>query len=200
MNDTHQPPQAKVKVTMGSIIGWTLGIITLLAGVATLFSKPLAGIAYLLCSALLIPTAFRAFQEKTKLSISKGVRILFIIILFAVAGSLMGTTAKPNSGQNKQAETAPETAKTYQQVFTFKGSGTKKSEPFTVTGSRFKISYDCKGDLCQAFLYKTDSKIPQVFMNNAGSAKDETVIYGNGEYYIDANTMGSYTMTVYDYR
>lgn len=199
MNDTNQSSQTKVKVTMGSIVGWILGVITLLAGVATLFSKPLAGIAYLLSAVLLIPTAFRAFQDKTKLSISKGVRILFIIILFGAAGSLMGIAPKPQ-GQGKQAESLPEVAKTYQQVFAFKGSGTKKSEPFTITGSRFKISYDCKGDLCQAFLYKTDSKVPQVFMNDTGSAKDETIIYGSGEYYIDANTMGSYTMTVYDYR
>lgn len=54
--------------------------------------------------------------------------------------------------------------------------------------------------MCQAFVYEVGSQLPQLVMNTAGSTKDETVIYGNGEYYIDANTMGSYMMTIYDYK
>ena len=39
-----------------------------------------------------------------------------------------------------------------------------------------------------------------MIMNTAGPTKDETIEYGAGEYYIDANTLGSYTMIVEDYR
>ncbi len=85
-------------------------------------------------------------------------------------------------------------------MFTFSGNGAKKSEPFKITGSRFKIKYDCKGDLCQAFLYKVNSNIPELIMNTTGSTKDETIFYGSGEYYIQANTLGSYTMIVEDYK
>lgn len=60
-------------------------------------------------------------------------------------------------------------AKSYQQVFTFSGTGAKKSEPFNITGDRFKISYDCKGEqgatLCTAFVYKVGSPFPQAVMN-----------------------------------
>jgi len=91
------------------------------------------------------------------------------------------------------------TTKSYQQVFTFSGNGIKKSEPFTITGDRFKIKYDCSGSYCGATLYKNGS-FKDLIMNVAGSTKDETIIYGKGEYYIDANTMGSYTMIVEDYK
>ena len=41
-------------------------------------------------------------------------------------------------------------------------------------------------------------------MNSQQAVKDETVIYtalyGKGQYYIDASTMGNFSMTVYDYR
>lgn len=111
---------------------------------------------------------------------------------------------QPTTSVVKQSAPAPTPApvvqKQYQQVFTFSGNGTKKSEPFTITGSRFKIAYDCSGDLCQSFIYKIGSQIPQLVMNSVGAVKDETIMYGKGEYYLDVNSMGSYTMTVYDYK
>jgi len=111
---------------------------------------------------------------------------------------------------DEQEKTVTETttpapqAKSYQEVFTFSGNGNKKSEPFTITGGRFKVKYDCAGEpdftLCQAFVYKVGSSLPEVIMNTDKATKDETIIYGSGEYYIDANTIGNYTMVVEDYR
>lgn len=113
------------------------------------------------------------------------------------------TTAQKQETSTTQAS-EPVASKQYVEIFKFSGNGQKKSEPFTITGSRFKIAYDCKGDpnmtLCQAFVFKVGSKLPQGVMNSPQSVKDETVIYGSGEYYIDANTLGSFTMTVYDYK
>lgn len=92
-------------------------------------------------------------------------------------------------------------AKNYQEIFTFSGKDIKKSEPFTITGNRFKIKYDCQGDLCQAFLYKTkNNSMDSLIMNSTESANDETVIYGSGEYYIDVNSMGSWSFVVEDYK
>lgn len=95
-------------------------------------------------------------------------------------------------------------SKSYVQVFTFSGNGAKKSEPFTIQGNRFKIAYNCDGDpdftICQAFAYKINSSFPELVMNTSEPTNDETVIYGRGDYYIDANIIGDFTMTVYDYR
>lgn len=108
--------------------------------------------------------------------------------------------AIPSEPEEKEEKPAPQT-KTYQQVFTFSGDGAKKSEPFTITGERFKIKYDCGGDLCQAFLNKPTSEWDiQLIMNSANPVKDETIFYGAGEYYINSNSLGSYLMVVEDYK
>ena len=86
-------------------------------------------------------------------------------------------------------------------IFTFKGNGIKKSEPFTITGSKFRIKYDCSGQLCQAWLKSPDNAFKMdIIMNTTGSTKDESMFYGAGIYYIEANTLGTYSMTVEDYR
>ena len=130
-----------------------------------------------------------------------GLGVLIVLILIASSGSDKKTQEATNS--------APaETAKSYQQVATFNGTGAKKSEPFNITGDRFKIAYDCSGDpagtYCGAFVFKVGSTLPQAVMNSTAATKDETIIYSNlagtGEYYIDANVLGNFTMTVYDYK
>ena len=95
----------------------------------------------------------------------------------------------------------PVASKSYQQVFSFSGNGAKKSEPFTISGDRFKIKYNCSGELCQAFLYSTNNnEMSSIIMNGTGPLNDETILYGSGQYYIDSNSLGNYTMTVEDYK
>lgn len=129
-----------------------------------------------------------------------GLGVLIVLIIIASSGSDTTKSTTQTSGTSAPVAETESSSKTYQQVATFSGNGAKKSEPFMISGSRFKIAYDCKGDMCQAFVYEVGSQLPQLVMNTAGSTKDETIIYGSGEYYIDANTMGSYTMTIYDYK
>ena len=91
--------------------------------------------------------------------------------------------------------------RSYQQVFSFSGTGVKNSEPFTIQGSRFKIKYSCTGDLCQAFLDQTSGGFGgDVIMNSPGSISDETIFYKKGEYYISANVLGDFTFIVEDYK
>jgi hypothetical protein len=132
-----------------------------------------------------------------------GFGILVVLIIIASTGS--DKTATTKSADTAATESS---TKTYQQVATFNGSGAKKSEPFMITGDRFKIAYDCSGDpagtYCGAFVFKVGSTLPQAVMNSTGAVKDETIIYSNvagtGEYYIDANVLGKFTMTIYDYK
>lgn len=102
--------------------------------------------------------------------------------------------------KENQLEIASE-EKTYKEIFTFSGSGAKKSEPFIIEGNRFKIKYNCTGELSQAFLYKVgDDLYLELVVNTMGSIQDENIFYGSGEYYIDTNMIGNFTMTVYDYK
>lgn len=110
------------------------------------------------------------------------------------------TTKVQPQVQPKQEETTPASNKSYQQIFTFSGNGVKKSEPFTITGSRFKINYDCSGEFCQAFLYHAGGNMEGIIYNSMDQVKDETIFYGSGEYYIDSNSIGNFKMTVSDYK
>lgn len=111
------------------------------------------------------------------------------------------TSPATNTDTRTEAKPAAQ-AKTYQQVFTFSGNGAKKSEPFRVTGDRFKIKYDCSGSLCQAWLKRVGGPDydMQVIMNSTDQVKDETIFYKAGEYYIESNSLGNYSMTVEDYK
>lgn len=154
------------------------------------------------------------WDKKVKWGITAAVVLLLIIVGFGMSNTPTTTTTLPKNTINPTEQPAanntpatPETPtpapveKSYQPVFTFSGNGAKKSEPFIIAGDRFKIKYNCSGDLCQAFLYKVGSSImSELIMNNAGAINDETIIYGSGEYYIDSNSIGSYTMTVEDYK
>jgi hypothetical protein len=91
------------------------------------------------------------------------------------------TGAVAAQAAKEPATPTPAAAKSYRQVFAFSGNGAKKSEPLKTTGDRFRVKYDCKGDLCQAFLYSSSSEVPkEVLMNAQGAVKDETVVYAQG--------------------
>ena len=151
-------------------------------------------------------------EQQVKKPFYKKWWVIALAVFFGIG--LIGSIAdksEPNvqttSTKEQSADTqtsAPATQKQYVEIFKFSGNGQKKSEPFTITGSRFKIAYDCKGDAsatyCGAFVFKVGSQLPQGVMNSPQAVKDETIIYGSGEHYIDANTMGNFTMTVYDYK
>ena len=130
----------------------------------------------------------------------------FFILIIAIG--VNGPDAKVATNLNTNTATGTQettkAGKQYVEVAKFSGVGQKKSEPFLITGNRFKISYDCKGNkdltLCVAFVYEVGSKLPQGVMNTSQATKDETTIYGSGEYYIDANVIGNFSMTIYDYK
>lgn len=204
------------KLTLGFILGWVLGVLAAISGVTLLFQQLLVGVLMLLLAIVLLPPANQLIADKFKFSISGGLRLVIAILLLGVIGATMSFDSKKEAldvleemtqqpPATPQGSAGEDVQKSYQKVFTFSGNGAKKSEPFAIQGNRFKIAYDCGGDpdftLCQAFVYKVGSSLPQVVMNSTEAIKDETVIYrGRGEYYIDMNAIGSYTMTVYDYR
>lgn len=209
------------RITIGFILGWILGVGALITGVSQLGVSPARGVFTILIAAILIPPASKFLETKSKISLSGGVKVLMVVVLAIIAGAVDSTNsasspasstsgipqqsqsvAKTSSSVNTPAVVIPPHEASYQKIFTFSGNGAKKSEPFTITGSRFKIKYDCKGGLCQAFLKKAAGEEwdLKLIMNTTNATKDESIFYGAGEYYIDANTMGSYTMTVEDYK
>lgn len=154
---------------------------------------------------ILLPPTMEFIQKKGNFHLSGVVKLLVVLVLLGISGGSMGSAAarKGSSTVEQPANTEQAVAqeKSYVQVFTFKGNGIKKSEPFTITGDKFRIKYDCNGQLCQAWLKSPDNAFKlDMLMNTTGSTKDENIFYGAGTYYIEANTMGTYSMVVEDYR
>lgn len=164
-------------------------------------SRTGAGIMMLLAALIVLPPANKFLATKLHVSISGALKFILVIVLFSIGLGMLAGSPSDSQTTDELPAAAESPTVSYQQVFSFSGSGIKKSEPFTITGSRFKIKYDCTGSLCQAFLYKVGSDFPAGgVMNTAGPTKDETVQYGAGTYYIEANTLGQFSMTVEDYR
>lgn len=206
---TQTPSSVPRKITLGLIIGWVLGIFLLLPAISMLAKQPATGLALLAASAVLLPPVFGFIQKKGNLHLSGGVKFILVIVLLGVAVGTMdrsqlpssAETAQPTDSQPTTEAQAPAAAKSYQEVFVFKGNGAKKSEPFTISGDKFKIVYDCKGSLCQAWLKKPEGGFSfELIMNGTGPIKDESIFYNAGTYYIESNSIATYTMSVQDYR
>ncbi len=94
----------------------------------------------------------------------------------------------------KQQIQVPKT-KEYKQIFSFSGEGAKNSETFVITGSKFRIKYDCvkttMTPLCQAVLRSpNDESLYKEIFNTVGETQGETVFYERGTFYIEATVMG----------
>lgn len=77
------------QITLGLITSWLLGILFLLAGMAA-FTGPKAGgagsgVPFLLLALLLLPPIRRFIYKKTGKSLSSGARIVFALVLMAIA-------------------------------------------------------------------------------------------------------------------
>ncbi len=215
MDEKNSTPEKIKTFNLRNFSVWFLGIVLLFAGIGMMSESIFAGILAIISALIVLPPTVKIMKDKFKFQISRNLTAIIIIVLIGIATSINSsvekntitdTTSDTSIQTTEQSETTQgnkpvSSEKTYQEVFSFSGSGAKKSEPFTITGSRFKIAYDCNGSLCQAFLYKVGSDImSDLIINSSGPVKDETITYGSGEYYIQSNTVGTYTMTVYDYK
>jgi len=95
---------------------------------------------------------------------------------------------------DKQQNQIPQ-SKSYKQIFSFSGEGAKNSETFTITGSKFRIKYDCAKinmtPLCQAILRSpNDESLYKEIFNTTGETQSETIFYKKGTFYIEATVMG----------
>lgn len=205
---TQETASGTRKITLGLIIGWALGIFLVVPAISLLFTQPATGLALLAASLILLPPAIAFIQKKGNFHMSRGVKVVLVVVLLGVATATMDksqlpktqTTTAENPAQQPEAQEQV-IPQSYQEVFVFKGNGAKKSEPFTITGDKFKIAYDCKGSLCQAWLKNPDSSFSfEIIMNGTGPIKDESIFYKAGTYYIESNSIGTYSMSVQDYR
>jgi len=104
--------------------------------------------------------------------------------------------------EDKEEETKPktQTVEEWQDVKTFSGSANKKTEPFTITGKRWKVVYTIKNPSEYSILYINAIKPGEAFGDTvvyAASKSGETLMYSKGELYLDISAANcSWTVTI----
>jgi hypothetical protein len=104
MDDTQNQ---KGKITLGLITSWGLGVMLFLSGAITLLNPEtsVAGLTLLLISLLLLPPVRRFVYRKTGKSLSTGLRVVCVLVLFGI-----GTANLPQTGTASFGNTVTETA------------------------------------------------------------------------------------------
>lgn len=119
--DTEQ----KGKITLGLITSWALGGFFLLTGALFIFSPEYgAGFAIpcLVIAVLLLPPIRKMAYQKTGKSLSTGVRVVLVIICFAVATAALPTTTISQSQNTSFAAASEGVPQEAQEVQTRKAS------------------------------------------------------------------------------
>lgn len=99
-------------------------------------------------------------------------------------------------------EEAPktETVEEWKEVVTVSGSADKKTEPFSISGKRWKVIYTITKDNPYATFYATSYEPGEDFGDSIVMGADEsgeTVMYTKGEIYLDITSANcSWTVTV----
>ncbi|MFA6270222.1 MAG: hypothetical protein WC657_03380 [Candidatus Paceibacterota bacterium] len=100
MENELKSSEVKTKnITLGSIIGWIFGVVIGITGIINIFSNPLSGLLFILATVITLPPANKYLKEKMHISLSKGVKIVLVLILLGVAGSQVGEKAKTEAVQ-----------------------------------------------------------------------------------------------------
>ncbi len=80
-------------------------------------------------------------------------------------------------------------------VKTFSGSGGKNTRPFSVNKG-WEIQWDAKGDIFQLYLYNTNGDMIGVPANQQGSGQGSSYQAKAGDYYLQVNAMGNWTIKI----
>src|SRR6185312_15488371 len=106
MNDSNLSVEGKTKnITLRFVLAWILGTLFLVSGLILLFSDPIVGVAFILCSFLMLPPATDFLKKKVGFSLSGGLRFVLVVVLICIA---VGTAAagKNNTGAGNVGSTA----------------------------------------------------------------------------------------------
>jgi hypothetical protein len=128
-----------------------------------------------------------------------GVFILVIIASNGSGGSNGGSTTN-NVVQGTEASDTTNEAKaepTWQAVKTWTGNGIKKTEPFTITGEQWRVTWTNKGGYLGVSVYKPGNTLPtEMLVNTTDATSDTSYVYKDGEFYLDVNSSGAWELTV----
>lgn len=80
------------KLTLSRAFAWIIGVILLLMGVTSIADNIVAGTLLIIASLILLPPTYSFISKKFNTHLSKGVRIVSALILFAIGSFISGSS------------------------------------------------------------------------------------------------------------
>lgn len=80
-------------------------------------------------------------------------------------------------------------------IIELSANGMKTTEPFTVDSS-WKLKWDAEGSIFQAYLYNKNGNLVNVIANQQGAGKGSSYYPKAGEYYLQINAIGNWSLKV----
>lgn len=132
--------------------------------------------------------------------------LVLLIVIISSKGKADSRSVLSPEKDNTPALSAA-AGKKWSEVKTWSGVGIKKTEPFTITGDKWRIKWsnidDSNiGSLFQGYVMKPGKEIPsEVFGNSTKDSKDETYVYSSGDFYLSINSANSkWSVIVEEYK
>lgn len=127
MENTDNKTSPERKITVSFFITWALGLLMVFAGFSYLFSQPVVALLSFLVAIIVLPPATKYIKEKYNLSLSKGLKIIVVILLLALIGNIRDdisdTSASPQEiASEEQSKNAGSEAISYQIIHTNNGN------------------------------------------------------------------------------
>jgi hypothetical protein len=130
-------------------------------------------------------------------------KVLVILLGLGLLGSIFSSSEEPSTTSNSQSEqqvteddnteteSKVETVEEWQDVITVSGSADKKTEPFEITGKRWKVIYTINAQNEYAIFNATATEPGASYGDDIVLFADEsgeTVMYTSGEFYLDVSS------------
>jgi predicted PurR-regulated permease PerM len=96
MDTNNKSSEVKTKnITFGLVFAWFFGIVVGIPAIVMLFTKTLVGILLLISALVVFPPTYNLIKDKLHFTISKGLKIAIVIVLFIIAGVVTGNSGSP---------------------------------------------------------------------------------------------------------
>ncbi|MDD3723137.1 MAG: Ltp family lipoprotein [Lutibacter sp.] len=89
------------KISVGLILSWIFGVLFALSGIVSVFSEPIPGLVMLIMAAVLLPPVTKLVYQKWKYHLSKGMKIVVIVIGIIIFGSTIDTSSTAKQQDNQ---------------------------------------------------------------------------------------------------
>lgn len=132
---------------------------------------------------------------------------LFLAIASGDSKSSNSGTNNSSSSNNESSNSNSDKPKEWVEVIQLKGSGDKKSQPFSLGGGSKRLKYEFKGDpefgMFAVYVVEKgqdvmkDGGVPEVMVTGAEDGESSLSQLGSGDYYLNVTAAnGKWTVTV----